>query len=100
MGLLSFFLFFSFSFFFLDKQNSPISNKNSKRINDNSLEHYFKNLGSRQGKPIGNIFGVQSQCRSRTFLSGSKWVNMEVRTSRVEVAGVQIMSVIFLILWA
>jgi hypothetical protein len=74
--------------------------KNSERINDNSLEHYFGNLGSKQGKPMGNIFGVHSQCRSRTFLSGSKWVNMVVRTSRVEVAGVQIVSVIFLILGA
>jgi hypothetical protein len=95
MGLLS------FSFFsFLDKQNSSISNKNYERINDNSLEHYFGNLGSRQGKPMGNIFGIHSQCRSRTFLSGSKWMNMVVRTSRVEVAGVQIVSVIFLILGA
>jgi hypothetical protein len=68
MGLLS----FSLSLF-LDKQNSSISNKNSERINDNSLEHYFRNLGSKQGKPIGNIFGVHSQCRSRIFLSGSKW---------------------------
>jgi hypothetical protein len=56
MGL----LFFSFFLSFLDKQNSPISNENSKRINDNSLEHYFENLGSRQGKPMGNIFGVHS----------------------------------------
>jgi hypothetical protein len=46
------------------------------------------------------FFGVHSQCRSRTFLSGTKWVNMVVRTSRVEVAGVQIVSVIFLILGA
>jgi hypothetical protein len=95
----SFFLSYFF-LLFLDKQNSPISNKNSKRINDNSLEHYFGNLGSRQGKPMGNIFGVHSQCRSKIFLSGSKWVNMVVRTFRVEVAGVQIMSVIFLILGA
>jgi hypothetical protein len=49
---------------------------------------------------MGNIFGVHSQCRSKIFLSGSKWVNMVVRTFRVEVAGVQIMSVIFLILGA
>jgi hypothetical protein len=49
---------------------------------------------------MGNIFGVYFQCRSRTFFSGSKWVNMVVRTSRVEVAGVQIVSVIFLILGA
>jgi hypothetical protein len=49
---------------------------------------------------MGDIFGVHSQCRSRTFLSGSKWVNMVVRTSRVEVARVQIVSVIFLILGA
>jgi hypothetical protein len=99
--LLSFF-FFSLFFFslFLDKQNSPISNENFERINDNILEHYFGNLGSRQGKPMGHIFGVHSQCRSRIFLSGSKWVNMVVRTSRVEVAGVQIVSVIFLILGA
>jgi hypothetical protein len=72
--------------------------KNYERINDNSLEHYFRNLGSKQGKPMGNIFGVHSQCRSGTFLSGSKWVNMVVCTSRVELAGVQIVSVIFLIL--
>jgi hypothetical protein len=95
MGLLS----FSLSLF-LDKQNSSISNKNSERINDNSLGHYFRNLGSKQGKSMGNIFGVHSQCRSRIFLSGSKWVNMVLRTSRVEVAGVQIVSVIFLILRA
>jgi hypothetical protein len=99
MGLLSFYFFFFFSLF-LDKQNSQISNKNSERINDNSLEHYFGNVCSRQGKPMRHIFGVHSQCRSRTFLSGSKWVNMVVRTSRVEVAGVQIVSVIFLILGA
>jgi hypothetical protein len=49
---------------------------------------------------MGNIFGVYFQCRSRTFLSGSKWVNMVVHTSRVEVVGVQIVSVIFLILGA
>jgi hypothetical protein len=24
-------------------------------------------------KPIWNIFGVFSQCRSKTFLSGSRW---------------------------
>ena len=25
------------------------------------------------GKPIKHVFGVHSQCRSRTFLSGSRW---------------------------
>jgi hypothetical protein len=34
--------------------------KNSERINDNNLEHYFGNLGIKQGKPMGNIFGVHS----------------------------------------
>jgi hypothetical protein len=33
-----------------------------------------------------NIFGAHSQCRSITFLGGSRWNGMLLHTSRVETA--------------
>jgi hypothetical protein len=43
------------------------------RDSNKNLEHLF------DGYPIGNIFGVFSQCRSKTFLGGSRWNGMFLR---------------------
>jgi hypothetical protein len=48
---------------------SLFCNKTLRDSNKN-LKHLFR------GYPIGNIFGVHSQCRSKTFLGGSRWNDM------------------------
>ena len=40
------------------------------RDGNKNLEHLFG------GYPIGYIFGVHSQCKSKTFLGGSRWNGM------------------------
>ena len=48
------------------------------RDSNKNLEHLFG------GYPIKNFFGVYSQCRSKTFLGGSRWNVMLLRLPPVQ----------------
>ena len=43
------------------------------RDSNKNLKHLFG------GYPIGHIFSVHSQCKSKTFLGGSRWNGMLLR---------------------
>ena len=81
LGHLSiFFNFFSFFLFFMNNFCiAPCLFSATKLLRDSNknLEHLFS------GYPIGYIFGVHSQCRSKTFLSGSKWNGIFLRLPSV-----------------
>ena len=67
-GLLPLILLWTLVHFFLFYSHMPFSAyKIFERDCNKKLEHLFR------GCPIGNIFGVFSQCRSKTFLGGSRW---------------------------
>jgi hypothetical protein len=61
-----FFSFFSFSPFF--QQQVSYTEIYRERNDDKNLEQLWWYLASKKGNSLGNIFGVHSQCKSRTFL--------------------------------
>ena len=68
--------FYFFSFFFMNNFCiAPCLFSTTKLLRDGNknLEHLFG------GYPIGYIFGVHSQCKSKTFLGGSRWNGMLLR---------------------
>ena len=66
-----FFLFFFFFYEQLLHSPMPLFCNKTLRDSNKNLEHLFGGC-----KTYQDVFGVYSQCRSETFLSGSKWNGM------------------------
>jgi hypothetical protein len=71
-----------FSFFLFSTAQAFFCNEFFLRDSNITMEH----LSLEQNGWMENIFGAHSQCRSRTFLGGSRWNGMLLHTSRVEAA--------------